>query len=363
MAEVGAGSEGDEGDESLVLPLPGALIASEQEELPPEATAVVEALAALTPGAPVRETLAALEPTVREILARWRAAEVTATAPDRLSPRQIEYDRYFRVRRAESSAPLRVYYDATIVAYHRLLRESLCEHSLTPIEFGQLRAGLEGVLFRLRSPEHPVSVRCPPPRPVPPAGAVGEPLPPDRALRRWVRGHHAFFVLIQGLLLGHERLVRAMRAGQSPRIQAMLDWTVELWWASAAAFRLAGDFDAHAYATIVRPSMAPPHVSEGFSGLHSADHTELIGMLKATRPAIEDRCVTHPAEHRSYLWALSSVYDSHVYVCEELVGDGPSLKHSGSRYGARATAVLARPLKQRAMYGGGASAPVTAEEG
>ncbi len=191
-----------------------------------------------------------------------------------------------------------------------------------------------------------MSVQCARPRPSPPAAAVGDPLPPDRALRRWVRGHHAFFVLIQGLLLGHEQLVRAMRAGQPLRIQAMLDWTVELWWASAAAFRLAGDFDAHAYATVVRPSMSSPHVSEGFSGLHSADHTELIGMLKATRSAIEDRCVTHPAEHRSYLWALSSVYDSHVYVCEEFVGDGSSLKSSGSRYGARATAVLAGPLKR-----------------
>jgi hypothetical protein len=348
MAEVGADSEGDE---SLVLPLPGALIASDQEHLPSEATTLVEALAAITPGAPVRETLAALEPTVREVLARWRGAEA---APDRLSPRQVEYDWYFRVRRAESSAPLSAFYDAVVVAYHRLLRESLNEHSLTPIEFGQLRAGLEGVLFRLRSPEPPVSVRCARPRPSPSAASAGEPLPPDRALRRWMRGHHAFFVLIQGLLLAHERLVRAMRAGQSPRIQAMLDWTIELWWAAAGAFRLAGDFDAQAYATVVRPSMSPPHVSEGFSGLHSADHTELIGMLKATRGAIEDRCVTHPAEHRSYLWALSSVYDSHVYVCEEFVGDGPSLKSSGSRYGSRATAVLAGPLKQRAMYGAGA---------
>ena len=269
-----------------------------------------------------------------------------------MNQRQAEHDRYFRVRRSGAGAPLVAFYEAAIVAYHRLLREILDGYSLTPIELGHLRGALEGILFRLQPPDRSAATsRARSPVPivaVPPVGQVD-------VLRRWVRGHHVFFILIQALLLAHEWLSRAMHVAQPSGVHAMLDWATELWWAAGAAFRFAGDFDQRLYATIVRPSMCPPYLSEGFSGLHSVDHAELMGLLKAARPTIDDRRLMHPAAHRSYLWALSSVYDSHVYVCEEFVNQGPSLKgNASSKYLSSAVAVLGGPLKQRAMTNAGA---------
>lgn len=339
-------------EDELILPLPGVLVASDQEHVSVEVTAAALALASIPPGAPAHDTHAVLDPIAREILARWRAMD---ELPQISNPLQAEYDRYFRVRRVETTAPLAAFYEATVIAYYRLLAESLEGHSLTPVELGYLRGALEGVLLRLQTPDRSPASRSLR-RPAvafatPPRGQVD-------VLRRWVRGHHAFFVMIQALLLAHEWLSRAMRSGEPARIQAMLNWATELWWAAGAAFRFAGDFEQDLYATIVRPSMCPPHVSDGFSGLHSPDHTELMGQLKASRAALDDRCLTHPVEHRSYLSALSSVYDSHVYVCEEFVGNGPSLKGTASRYGSNATAVLGGPLKQRAMAHAGAPSVV-----
>ena len=148
------------------------------------------------------------------------------------------------------------------------------------------------------------------------------------AIRRWKRGHHLFFVLIQGLILSLTKFKRAMVEGDVGMANECLRIATDLMWGSAVAFRFAGDFSEEQYQAVVRPSMEPPYVNEGFSGLNGADHANLIRLLRSLKPTFETLPAPLRAQHRSFRRALDVAYESHVFVCREFVQRGKSLKQS-----------------------------------
>jgi hypothetical protein len=145
-------------------------------------------------------------------------------------------------------------------------------------------------------------------------------------LQRWQNGHWLFSVLLQGLILAHKQLALALQQQDWPAVNAALTDATQLWWTCAAAFHFAGDFSRAAYTDIVRPSMEPPHEREGFSGLLSVDHHYLVKHLRALKPLLETLPVELQRRHRTYLWALDAMYESHAWVCAFHVGRGGSLK-------------------------------------
>jgi hypothetical protein len=97
--------------------------------------------------------------------------------------------------------------------------------------------------------------------------------------------------------------------------------------ASASAFRFACDFPPEAYRDVIRPSMMPPHVAEGFSGLLSYDHRYLVQLLTRLRPLMAEGEARFPTAHARLTLALERVYDDHKFICARFGGaEAPSLR-------------------------------------
>lgn len=146
----------------------------------------------------------------------------------------------------------------------------------------------------------------------------------EQAMSRWRVGHHAFFVLLQGIVLAHRRLEAALITGDMPSAKRALSQAARMLDGSAAAMRFAGDMPSERYA-VVRESMTPPNVPAKFSGLWSVDHCAMIEGMKALRERLMNNWGALEAELHVWHEAIDRVYAAHACVCEYFVGNGPSL--------------------------------------
>lgn len=166
-----------------------------------------------------------------------------------------------------------------------------------------------------------------------PAGLLPErsaaPMTQNSVARRWVRGHHIFTSLTQGLTMGFNALEIAEQAQDREGADYAAAMITLLMEASAASLEFTGNFPAHFYDAVVRGSMSPPNQPDGFSGLLSRDHRQLVKRMKETGAAIEALKSRSPEAHRGIYKALSSVYESHSCVCEKFVGSDSSLLMAG----------------------------------
>lgn len=146
----------------------------------------------------------------------------------------------------------------------------------------------------------------------------------EQAISRWRTGHHAFFVLLQGIILSHRRLEAALMADDVSLARRALSHAARMLDASAAAMRFAGDMPPEHYIA-VRESMTPPNVPAKFSGLWSVDHWAMIEGMKSLREKLETGSSGLDAELKIWRDAIDGVYRAHACVCEYFVGNGPSL--------------------------------------
>ena len=144
-------------------------------------------------------------------------------------------------------------------------------------------------------------------------------------LIRWVRGHHVFAALTQGLLFTLQTMERAIRASQPLHVRKWADLSIRLLEGSGAALQWTGDFPPDDYINIVRPSMMPPAAPVTLSGLMSADHRLLVRSMLELRPELDVLRQHEPGRHARLMAALAEAYDRHIHVCERFVGDRPSI--------------------------------------
>jgi hypothetical protein len=135
-----------------------------------------------------------------------------------------------------------------------------------------------------------------------------------------MRGHQIFTALSQGLIVGVNALQAATAAQDTPARDAAADLMATAMEACGRALEFTGDFRVEAYEDLIRASMSPPNQPEGFSGLLSVDHRELVFRLKAARPAIDRLRAEDPDRHAKVVDALTGVYDRHKHVCAKFVG-------------------------------------------
>jgi hypothetical protein len=150
------------------------------------------------------------------------------------------------------------------------------------------------------------------------------PVSPEQAMARWRAGHRAFFVLLQGILLAHRHLSSALAAGDQQGARRAFNLASRLLDGSAAAMEFSGDMPAESY-LVVRESMTPPYVPERFSGLWSADHRAMMNDLKVLRSQLTGLDKSLETDRQAWQEALDRTYLAHAHVCENFVGDGPSL--------------------------------------
>lgn len=140
---------------------------------------------------------------------------------------------------------------------------------------------------------------------------------PAAAARRWLRGHQIFLVLTQAMLVALAGLDET--SPEPARLQAIERLTA-LMVASSAALQLTGDFAAEIYDDVIRPTMAPPFMPDGFSGLFSSDHRMLVSRLRDLRPLLDFGDGKLAQARRELVASFAAVYDSHIAVCSRFVG-------------------------------------------
>ncbi len=150
------------------------------------------------------------------------------------------------------------------------------------------------------------------------------------SMLRWIAGHQIFAVVTQGLIAAFRDLHAALTTADAAALAAAAEFTVVLLDGAAAALRFTGDMPSDDYLTIIRPRMTPPLVPETFSGLLAADHRYFVKMLRDMKPGLDLLRDLDPSEHARIADALGGVYDSHRFVCEQLVGSSPSLMMAGT---------------------------------
>jgi hypothetical protein len=298
--------------------------------------------------APSRATLhlaRSLAPGALSILEEW-----SARSPDAASvegpERHIEYDGYFGVRRVADADPLFALHEAAVVAHYQWTRDGLRGQSLSPVEIEHLHGAFEATFSFVAGTSAAESAE-------PPAWSGPPPEGPVDALLRWKIGHHVFFVLTQALILVHTQLAVALDREDIEVARQALSVGTRLWLGTAAAFSYTGDFSADDYENIVRPSMSPPFLKDGFSGFFSSDHVYLIRALKRLQPLLQRLPPELGPDHRSYLQALDDAYEAHALVCEAFVGTGHSLRGNQRDRQAIGPTFIRKTLKSRTMAAAG----------
>lgn len=228
------------------------------------------------------------------------------------------HDAYFGIGRAAAATPL-----SLAGAAIQALRVHLDETRALPAphRYGMLGAAL----VRIWCDALELDVEVPLPLAQPPLDHAA----PD-PLRRWVLGHQVFAVVTQGLVAWFDALDAAMGgdAAQRPAACARaMTRIADLYRVSAAAFRFAADFAPEVYRDVIRPSMHPPFVPDGFSGALSVDHAALVVRMRAMRDVLAAAGALCPAEQAAMSEALAHLYDDHRLVCERFTdAQAPSLR-------------------------------------
>jgi hypothetical protein len=255
----------------------------------------------------------------RDTTATTQEAPATRRVAGRLLADDAVHDRYFhvcRVSQSQGSAFLR----STIMAATLFHTEMASAYGPPDGQrFAAVGSGFSALLgqigaIRVAPVEHTAAV----------AAAVPPALDP---MRRWVLGHQIFAALTQGIIFALQDFEVAFRDLDSQRGRDALKLAADLLMASATAFRFTADFPPSAYSDVVRPSMMAEHVGEGFSGLLSVDHRQLVALLVRTRPLLVDAATRFASEHKRLTLALNHVYDDHKFVCAQFDGaKKPSLR-------------------------------------
>jgi hypothetical protein len=227
------------------------------------------------------------------------------------------HDRFFHIHRIPGPK--------TAVFLHSILAAATLFNTETAAEpersgyFGAVSAGFAALLSHLAGvATAPIDLAV---APAPVGTSSCEP-----ALR-WVIGHQIFAALTQGLVMALQEFEAAMVAGDDVSVGSALALAADLLLASAASFRFACDFPPAAYEDEIRPSMMPPHVGEGFSGLLSDDHRTLVQAMTRMRPLMAEAAARFPAGHKRLTAAFQRVYADHKFICARFGGaEAPSLR-------------------------------------
>jgi hypothetical protein len=232
------------------------------------------------------------------------------------------HDAYCRIRRTEDQA-LHVLLVAALQSYEGLVQDLVAGGStLAPTHWEALNRSYDAFFEHLRAG---VLASTP--------GALARPLrvPYGEAvtgqpLERWIRGHHVFLVLIQALIVSLNAFETAHAAGETGAAGEALDLATVLMDGSRAALHYACDFGRAAYDGVVRPTMMPPHVPPGMSGLLARDHAHLVKVLHSQRARFAALDPALATKYECFVAAFGGAYEAHKLVCAHFGGaEHPSL--------------------------------------
>lgn len=150
------------------------------------------------------------------------------------------------------------------------------------------------------------------------------------ALRRWKLGHQLFHLLLTAMNSVLDDTLAGVRGAHWAPVCRDLERLRALYDAATAAMAYASDFPASAYRDEVRPTMEPPFLAPGFSGVLNREHQVTAERMRALREAFGDLPRTGPLaavrRAEALLWAAQRRNRrAHAAVCERCVPEGASL--------------------------------------
>ena len=233
------------------------------------------------------------------------------------------HDEYCRIRRVEDPNTLHVFTASILKAYEELLEDTVSGgSSLTQKQWIALRAAFESLLHLVAGSKSATQIRA--------ELEVVEIKEVDTLwcdpLNRWIRGHHVFLVLIQGLIVAINCFVTAQAEDSPEDAFSALELATLLMDGSSASLHYAGDFPTSDYDETVRPSMMPPNVPPGMSGILAVDHRYLLKLLQSQRNLFQTIEPGLRQKYEEFVTAFGFTYDAHKLVCAHFRGDErPSL--------------------------------------
>ncbi|MGW2597181.1 hypothetical protein [Streptomyces klenkii] len=153
----------------------------------------------------------------------------------------------------------------------------------------------------------------------------------DGALRRWKLGHQLFHVLLATMNTVLDETLAAAQDNRWPSLLQGMEQLRALYDAATAAMAYASDVPPAAYEDEIRPSMQPPFVGPGFSGVFNREHRAMTIGMHRLRRAVKDlppgTGLVDELRHAalSLQAAQSRNHSSHVKICERCVPSGTSL--------------------------------------
>lgn len=153
------------------------------------------------------------------------------------------------------------------------------------------------------------------------------------AITRWKRGHQSFHIQLTVINTLIEESLQAVEADEYTRLVRSLRLLRVLYDAATAGMKYAADFPRESYVDFVRPSMMPPFMSPGFSGVLNTEHNQMVEGLKQLsqnlcRKLGKQRSEWYPEVAEAWK-ALGEAQvrnqNSHSLVCHKFVETGTSL--------------------------------------
>ncbi|OLF11284.1 hypothetical protein [Actinophytocola xanthii] len=153
----------------------------------------------------------------------------------------------------------------------------------------------------------------------------------DKAVLRWKLGHQLFHLHLAAMNTLLDSAANALRGARWGELAETFDELRVLYDAATATMHYAADFPRALYEQVIRPSMAPPFTSPGFSGTLNREHEQMIDRLRELRRRTKELRrhgglpdLVHAAAGR-LLAAQSRNRRDHVFVCTRFVPEGTSL--------------------------------------
>ncbi|MGA5133402.1 hypothetical protein ACPCTO_26725 [Streptomyces olivoreticuli] len=152
------------------------------------------------------------------------------------------------------------------------------------------------------------------------------------ALRRWKLGHQLFHLLLTVMNTTLDETVAAARDYRWPSLVSGMERLRALYEAATAAMTYASDFPSSVYRNEIRPTMEPPFVAPGFSGVFNREHHVMVDRLRTLGRALRNlppENGTIDAIRRaeaSLRAAQRRNRRNHVKICERCVPEGSSLR-------------------------------------
>jgi hypothetical protein len=182
---------------------------------------------------------------------------------------------------------------------------------------------------------------------------------PGVALLRWKLGHHLFHLQLAAMntLLGSAR--ESVESASWYQLAETFDCLSVLYDGATATMRYAADFPPELYQRLIRPSMAPPFTSPGFSGTLNLEHQLMLDQLRELRRqftaiGLSDTPPRAARNAAARLWGAQARNRSHhKLICQRFVPDGRSMLRAFFREQRLAEAAQGDPPGQMPDTGNG----------